>query len=89
MLFRLGMTRFQPLSMINIGFCNVRGMNTRTKQFEINKLLKYNIGLFGLLETRSKRSKVQNNMFTNDDRWSVVTNYNHHIGGRMWLIWDL
>ena len=31
---------------------------------------------------------MQNNVFTADGRWSVVTNYNQHNGGRIWLIWD-
>ena len=75
--------------MVSIDFWNVRGMNSHTKQFEINNLLsKNNVGLFGLLETRIKRSKMQNNVFTADGKWSVVTNYNHHSGGRIWLIWD-
>ena len=75
--------------MINIGFWNVRGMNSRTKQFEINKLLsKNNIGLFGLLETRIKKGNMVNTVFTEAGRWSVVTNYNQHKGGRIWLIWD-
>ena len=67
--------------MINIGFWNVRGMNTLTKQFEINKMLSQNnVGLFGLLETRIKRNNLQSNVFTKDGNWSIVTNYNEHRG---------
>ena len=72
--------------MVNIGFWNVRGMNSHTKQFEINRMIsKNNVGLFGLLETRIKRSKMHNNVFTMDGKWSVVTNYSQHGGGRIWV----
>ena len=47
-----------------------------------------NVGLFGLLETRIKSSKVQNNIFSSDGKLYLVTNYSHHSGGRIWLIWD-
>ena len=77
------------LTMVNIGIWNVRGMNSHTKQLEINRMLSQNnVGLFGLLETRIKRSSMHNNVFTADGKWSVVTNYNHHNGGRIWMIWD-
>ena len=68
--------------MFNIGFWNVRGMNSHTKQFEINRVLcQNNVGLLGLLETRIKRLNLQNNLFTSNGKWSVVTNYNQHCGG--------
>ena len=64
-------------------------MNSHTKQFEINSMLsKNNVGLFGLLETRIKSSKMHNNVFTMDGKWSVVTNYSQHGGGRIWVIRD-
>ena len=75
--------------MINIGFWNVRGMNSQTKQFDINRMLSQNnVGLFGLLETRIKSRNMQNNVFSSDGKWSLVTNYNQHNGGRIWLLWD-
>ena len=75
------------LNMCSIGFWNVRGMNSHTKQFEINRMLcQNNVGLFGLLETRIKRGKMQSNVFTAEGKWSVITNYNQHCGGRIWLI---
>ena len=73
--------------MINIGFWNVRGMNSHNKQFEINKMLSHNkVGLFGLLETIIKNGNLQNNVFTSGVKWSVITNYNQHRGGRIWFI---
>ena len=75
--------------MINMRFWNVRGMNSHTKQFEINKMLNQNnVGLFGLLETRIQSRNQQSNVFTFAGQWSVITNYNLHSGGRIWLIWD-
>ena len=75
--------------MIKIGFWNVRGMKSHTKQFEINRMLSQNnVVLFGLLETRIKSRNMQNNIFTLEGKWSVVTNYNQHCGGRIWLVWD-
>lgn len=74
--------------MDRIGSWNVRGLNSLTKHNDVKSFLNhYNIGLFGLLETRVKArnfSKVFPRIFHG---WSVVTNYLYHNGGRIWLIW--
>ncbi|XP_048496393.1 uncharacterized protein LOC125495655 [Beta vulgaris subsp. vulgaris] len=46
-----------------------------------------NVGLCGLLETRVRKSnfvKVYGGVCAS---WSIVTNYQSHQGGRIWLIW--
>ncbi|KAL9227684.1 hypothetical protein vseg_003343 [Gypsophila vaccaria] len=73
--------------MDNIGFWNVRGMNSCRKQNEISYFLQNKeIGLFGLIET-----KVKNNALalvqSNFRHWSVSTNNGYHKGGRIWIVW--
>ncbi|XP_074288263.1 uncharacterized protein LOC141613430 [Silene latifolia] len=75
--------------MDNIGFWNIRGLNSLNKQKEIKWFLHSNkIGLFGLIETRVKSSnwiRVRNNICSS---WAISTNNGVHKGGRVWLIWN-
>ncbi|XP_074314351.1 uncharacterized protein LOC141649565 [Silene latifolia] len=82
-------TLLNLFQMHNIGFWNVRGLNSVNKQ----KIVKWFIhnkeaGLFGLLETKingDNVSKISNNML---DGWCVTTNCRLHKGGRVWLLWQ-
>ncbi|KAL9246159.1 hypothetical protein vseg_019731 [Gypsophila vaccaria] len=75
--------------MVNIGFWNVRGLNSLTKQKEINWFLRTNkVELFGLLETRVRSSNMNKVIANLDMKWSICTNYSHHPGGRIWLLWN-
>ncbi|XP_074298666.1 uncharacterized protein LOC141629589 [Silene latifolia] len=70
-----------------IGFWNIRGLNSPTKQKYIKWFLHdHNVGLFGLLETKVKPSlnSVRHNIC---DGWCIFTNTQWHKGGRVWLIW--
>lgn len=74
--------------MDKVGFWNVRGLNSPQKHGDVRNLLNsHNCGLFGLLESWVKSCnfyKVYPRVCAN---WSLVTNYNVHKGGRIWLIW--
>ncbi|XP_074292582.1 uncharacterized protein LOC141619463 [Silene latifolia] len=82
-------TLLNLFQMHNIGFWNVRGLNSVNKQ----KIVKWFIhnkeaGLFGLLETKingNNVSNISNNML---DGCSVTTNCRLHKGGRVWLLWQ-
>ncbi|KAK9750638.1 hypothetical protein RND81_02G209900 [Saponaria officinalis] len=80
---------FLSLSMDKLGFWNVRGMNSLTKQNEIKWFLFHNkAGLFSLLETRVRShnwSSIHNNICSD---WSVITNNACHEGERIWLLWN-
>ncbi|XP_074291258.1 uncharacterized protein LOC141618033 [Silene latifolia] len=77
------------LIMHSIGFWNVRGLNDLNKQ-KIFKWFMHNngVGLFDLLETKLKPSKLLNKMTTICDGWSVSTNCSWHKGGRIWILWN-
>ncbi|KAL9241821.1 hypothetical protein vseg_015885 [Gypsophila vaccaria] len=75
--------------MVNIGFWNVRGLNNLTKQKEINWFLRNNkVELFGLLETRVRSTNMNKVLANLDMKWSICTNYSHHPGRRIWLLWN-
>ncbi|KAL9232328.1 hypothetical protein vseg_007452 [Gypsophila vaccaria] len=75
--------------MVNIGFWNVRGLNSLAKQKEINWFLQNNkVELFGLLETRVRSNNLNKVLANLDMKWSICTNYSHHPGGRIWLLWN-
>ncbi|KAL9240966.1 hypothetical protein vseg_015129 [Gypsophila vaccaria] len=75
--------------MVNIGFWNVRGLNCLAKQKEIKWFLQNNkVELFGLLETRFRSSNLNKVLANLDTEWSICTNYSHHPGGRIWMLWN-
>ncbi|KAL9242124.1 hypothetical protein vseg_016156 [Gypsophila vaccaria] len=75
--------------MVNIGFWNVCGLNSLTKQKEINWFHRNNkVELFGLLETRVRSINMNKVLANFDMKWSICTNYSHHLGGRIWLLWN-
>lgn len=67
---------------------NVRGLNSHTRQKEVNAfLLRNKIGLVGLLETKIKPqnfAKVYSNAF---QEWCVISNINQVKGGRILIFW--
>ncbi|KAL9244485.1 hypothetical protein vseg_018259 [Gypsophila vaccaria] len=75
--------------MVNIGFWNVRGLNSSAKQKEINWFLRNNkVELFGLLETRVRKHNLNKVLLNFDNKWSISTNYSNHPGGRIWFLWN-
>ncbi|XP_010677721.1 uncharacterized protein LOC104893322 [Beta vulgaris subsp. vulgaris] len=73
----------------NLGFWNVRGLNSPWKHFDLRNFIQSrNVRLFGYLETRVKTgnfAKVYPRVCPN---WSIVTNYSSHYRGRIWLVWS-
>ncbi|XP_074298275.1 uncharacterized protein LOC141629118 [Silene latifolia] len=71
-----------------MGFWNVRGLNSPSKQKYVKWFLQHHdIGLFGLLETKAKPSslnRVRDSLYAG---WCVLTNSLWHKGGRVWLLW--
>ncbi|XP_074300815.1 uncharacterized protein LOC141632139 [Silene latifolia] len=51
-------------------------------------LLKHNVGLFGLLETKVKALSQNSISGIVIDGWSLTTNNSCHKGGRVWVIWN-
>jgi len=46
------------------------------------------LSLVGIVETRVRsvnKDFVSNSIFNG---WSVIDNYHHHDGGRIWVAWD-
>ncbi|XP_074290769.1 uncharacterized protein LOC141617471 [Silene latifolia] len=71
-----------------IGFWNVRGLNSLTKQKHIKWFLHHHdIGLFGLLETKVKPTSLNQIRQNICDGWCISTNSHCHKGGRVWLLW--
>ncbi|XP_074314190.1 uncharacterized protein LOC141649397 [Silene latifolia] len=74
--------------MNNIGFWNVRGMNSVNKQKLVKSFIQNNEAcLFGLLETKINGVNVGNIAHNMLEGWSVTTNCSLHKGGRAWLLW--
>ncbi|XP_074300750.1 uncharacterized protein LOC141632064 [Silene latifolia] len=75
--------------MNNIGFWNVRGLNSVHKQKEVKWFIfNKGIGLFGLLETKINANNVFNIASHMLDGWSVTINSRYHKGGRVWILWQ-
>ncbi|XP_074283237.1 uncharacterized protein LOC141607786 [Silene latifolia] len=71
-----------------IGFWNIRGFNSPTKQKHVKWFLHHhNVGLFGLLETKVKPSSLNSVRHNICEGWCISTNTQWHKGGRVWLIW--
>lgn len=68
-------------------FWNIRGFNKSNKQLVVQDWVKTNSFQFGcLLETKVKEGKaarVANTVFKD---WSVISNYEFHRLGRIWVV---
>ena len=74
--------------MDSLGFWNVRGINSPQKHCDVRWFLNHHVcGLFRLLETRVKADNFGKVFPRICSKWSVVTNYTCHKGGRIWLVW--
>lgn len=74
--------------MDSVGSWNIRGLNILQKHNDVKWVLShYNIGLFGLLETRVKAVNFHKVFPYVCDCWSIITNFQFHVGARIWLIW--
>ncbi|GAV75294.1 hypothetical protein CFOL_v3_18773 [Cephalotus follicularis] len=72
------------------GACwNIRGLNDRIKQGEVNLLiLKHNIAFVGLLETRVRMGNRDRVTRMLPKGWSSVTNHSNSLIGRIWVLWN-
>ncbi|KAK9689919.1 hypothetical protein RND81_09G090900 [Saponaria officinalis] len=76
-------------TMGKIGFWNVRGLNSLTKQKEIMWFLHKNkVDLFGLLETKIRSTNINKFAGVIGNNWSFCTNHSCHVGGRIWILWN-
>lgn len=67
---------------------NVRGLNKRARHIEIGShLRKMEVSCVALLETRVKENNANKIMRILGNNWSWTNNYEHHINGRIWIIW--
>lgn len=68
---------------------NVRGCNKIAKVKEIRSHLRaLNIYVAILIETRVKYEKSKKIRDRLGPNWSYIDNYNHHVNGRIWILWD-
>lgn len=68
---------------------NIRGLNKRHKQKEIKQYIKEkHYKLAGLVETKVKEDKAEKMINRIVPNWSRITNYEHAVNGRVWIIWD-
>ncbi|XP_074305347.1 uncharacterized protein LOC141640442 [Silene latifolia] len=75
--------------MVNIGFCNVRGLNKWNKQGDIRRFLHINkLSLFGLVETRVKIKNKDRIQAGFSSPWQIIDNSEVKDSGRIWLLWD-
>ncbi|KAK9756406.1 hypothetical protein RND81_01G095100 [Saponaria officinalis] len=72
-----------------VGFWNVRRLNSSAKQKEIKWFLHNNkVELFGLLETKIRRSGINKSVDVLGNNWSFCTNHSCHEYGRVWILWN-
>ncbi|KAL1204611.1 hypothetical protein V5N11_033247 [Cardamine amara subsp. amara] len=70
-------------------FWNIRGFNKFNKQQVVkNWIDKYGIEFGALLETRVKAGKSDRIVTSLFKNWSMVSNYEFHRLGRIWVIWS-
>ncbi|CAO2820394.1 unnamed protein product [Amaranthus hypochondriacus] len=75
--------------MRNILWWNVRGLNVTRKQFKLARFIsQHHISLFGLLETKVKRSRLGHLYHNLCPYWCLTNNLAHHKGGRIIVGWD-
>lgn len=69
-------------------FWNVRGFKKPLKHSVVKEWVRNKEMLFGcLLETRVKEKKADRIINTVFKDWSSLINYEHSVGGRIWLVW--
>lgn len=67
----------------------MRGVNKRYKQEELKDYIKSrDIKLAGIIETRVKEHNVARVIHNIVPNWGILTNYQHAVNRRVWLIWD-
>ncbi|XP_070049980.1 uncharacterized protein [Nicotiana tomentosiformis] len=72
----------------NMGLAEQRGLNRPNKHKEINLFMhQCKVGLYGLLETKIKRSNAQNASLNLCRGSSTTANLGAHPGGRIWVVW--
>ncbi|XP_075087874.1 uncharacterized protein LOC142169847 [Nicotiana tabacum] len=77
-----------PFLMDKLGLWNVRGLNRPQKQRDVLLFMhNFQVGMFGLLETRIKRTKILKAFLNLCREWSFFTNLDKHPGERIWLLW--
>ncbi|GAV93114.1 Exo_endo_phos domain-containing protein, partial [Cephalotus follicularis] len=68
---------------------NIRGLNDSTKQREVKSLiLKYNVALLGILETRVRAANKEKVARSFGRGWRVATNHSQSLLGRIWILWN-
>ena len=74
---------------MNFANWNIRGLNKKYKQEEIRSLIhQHRLSLIGINETRVSIEKSRQIGQTLLRGWHCVTNYDHHLNGRIWVLWD-
>lgn len=69
-------------------FWNVRGFNKITKHSVVRSWINNGSFQFGcLLETRVKEKKSSKIISSVFQEWDVITNYESHHLGRIWVVW--
>lgn len=81
---------WQPLpNMDNIMCWNIRGLNRKTKQIEVRKVLQdHNIKLLGLLETKVRAHALGGLYLTICPWWCITSNLPWNGRGRIVVVWD-
>lgn len=68
---------------------NVRGVNKRYKQKEVNKVLQNKkVKLASLIETRVKQPHMQRVLNNIVFGWGNLHNYHYGSNRRIWVVWD-
>lgn len=77
---------FPVKGMDSILCWNIRGLNSPSKQREVNILCnRERVGLIGLVETKIKVGNIQETARTMFGGWEYITNLQYHYNGRIWL----
>ncbi|KAL1199939.1 hypothetical protein V5N11_018346 [Cardamine amara subsp. amara] len=70
-------------------FWNIRGLNKKNKQKVIRDWIRSNSFQFGcLLETKLKQNRAESVASSVFQDWSMVSNYESHRFGRIWVVWS-
>ena len=74
---------------MKIGSWNIRGVSRPFKQKELRLWINRNhLCLVGVLETRVRERNATQIINSIAPSWHSITNYNQHVNGRIWLLWD-
>ncbi|KAK9750135.1 hypothetical protein RND81_02G175700 [Saponaria officinalis] len=72
----------------NFLFWNVRGLNSPNKEKDLRwHLHKNNVDLCGVVETKVRISSFNKVVVCFALDWEIINNFQHHDGGRIWLMW--